>query len=114
MVSPPLPGPVESSPKPAPPAHPSRPRYRLSGRLCWRQLDAEWLVFNSATGALRHADVVDAAVFTLLEAGAATAEELSVTLAAEIGQELPQTHRDGLSDLLDQLELAGFLVADPQ
>jgi len=37
-----------------------------------------------------------------------------MALAAEIGQELPQSHRDGLSDLLDQLELAGFLVADPQ
>lgn len=89
-------------------------RYRLSGPLRWRRLDGEWLVYSTATGALRHADAVDAAVFVLLEAGAATAEGLSAALAAETGQTLSAAHRDGLSDLLDQLELAGFLVAEPQ
>lgn len=86
-------------------------RYVLTGPLRWQALDGEWLVYSTATAALRHADAVDAAVLALLESGPAAADDMAEALAAATDLPLDAQHRAGLTELLRQLADIGFLQA---
>lgn len=70
--------------------------YALTGVLRWRQLDGQWLVHCSASGATLHADPVDAALLEWLSDGPATVTDLAARLAAATDAALPDGTNVGI------------------
>jgi hypothetical protein len=71
-------------------------RYVLTGALWWRNLDGQWLVHFSASGATLTADAVDAALLEWLSDGPTTGKGLASRLAAASGTELPSDTDKGI------------------
>ena len=71
--------------------------------LHWRQLDGEWLVFDSGSGDTHHFDVISAAVLICLEAGAEDPSSLCEVLAEELQLSKSEELSGRIEGLLEQL-----------
>ena len=87
----------------------ANPRYALIGVLEWRELDGDWVVFCSASGALACVDVVGAALLGWLEDGPASAQDLTAKLCEAAGSLLPADADVGVADRLQHWEQAGWV-----
>lgn len=84
-------------------------RYALAGPLRWCEFDGEWVVFCTATGALRCTDQPTAAVLATLEEAPATAAAVAARIVAATEVAVSDEMMVGLVDLLDELQRTGFL-----
>ncbi len=81
----------------------------LSGPLRWHEFDGEWVVFSTATGALRHLDTLTAAVLAILEEAPAPAALVVQQVSATTEVALTDDMVSGIMALLDDLQRCGFL-----
>lgn len=86
--------------------------YVLAGPLRWCDFEGDWVVFCTATGALRYTDQPTAAVLATLEEAPATAAEVAARIAAATGVTVSDEVMVGLGDLLDELQRTGFLECE--
>lgn len=83
--------------------------FTLSGPLRWHEFDGEWVVFSTATGALRHLDTLTAAVLAILEEAPAPAALVAQQVSAATEVALTDDMVSGIMALLDDLQRSGFL-----
>jgi len=83
--------------------------YTLSGPLRWHDFDGEWVVFGTATGALRHLDGLTAAVLAALEDAPATASAVAQRMAEATEVELGNDMVGGIVGLLEELQRNGLV-----
>lgn len=81
----------------------------LLGPLRWHAFDGEWVVFSTATGALRHLDTLTAAVLALLEEAPAPASTVAQQISAATEVALTDEMVFGITALLDDLQRNGFV-----
>ncbi len=84
-------------------------RFILAGPLRWREFDGEWVVFSTATGALRHLDTLTAAVLATVEEAPAPAATVAQQISAATEVALTDEMMSGIVALLDDLQRSGFL-----
>lgn len=83
--------------------------YVLTGPLRWCELDGDWVVYSTATGALRYADKSTAAVLASLEEGVSSAAAIAQRIAALTETDLSEGVELGIGELLDELQRTGFV-----
>ena len=77
--------------------------------LQWRQLDGEWLVFDSGSGDTHHFDLISAAVLMCFEAGAQDLTSLCAALASELQLSNGEDLSGRIEALLEQLLRLGLI-----
>jgi PqqD family protein of HPr-rel-A system len=77
--------------------------------LHWRQLDGEWLVFESGSGDTHHFDLISAAVLICLEAKALDLGGLCEVLAGELQLSNDEDLSARIEALLEQLLKLGLI-----
>ena len=77
--------------------------------LHWRQLDGEWLVFDSGSGDTHRFDVISASVLIRLEAGVQDVISLCEVLAGELQLSNSEDLSGRIEGLLEQLFRLGLI-----
>jgi isoaspartyl peptidase/L-asparaginase-like protein (Ntn-hydrolase superfamily) len=83
--------------------------FSLVGPLLWHEFDGEWVVFSTATSALRHLDTVTAAVLSILEETPTTAATLARQISHSTEVELSAEMMSGIVVLLEELQRGGLV-----
>lgn len=83
--------------------------YAPAGPFRWKEIDGEWVVFCSASGALQVADTVTAVVLASVECSPASVDRLVSEVASATGAATTEELRAGMSVLLDELERIGMV-----
>lgn len=84
-------------------------RFGLSGALCWRSLDDEWVAYSADSGAMSALDAFSAAVLDSVERGAQTADAVAASLVREAELLEEPTIPSQVARVLDQLTVASLL-----
>ena len=77
--------------------------------LHWRQLDSEWLVFDSGSGDTHRFDLLSAAVLMCLEAAPQDVDSLCSVLASELRLSNSDDLSGKIEGLLEQLLRLGLI-----
>jgi PqqD family protein of HPr-rel-A system len=77
--------------------------------LHWRQLDGEWLVFDSGSGDTHRFDVISASVLICFEAGVHDVTGLCEVLAEELQLSKSEDLSGRIEGLLEQLLRLGLI-----
>lgn len=85
---------------------------RLTSPLHWRQLDGQWVVYQSRTGHMAPLDAVSAAVASLLEDGPASMEDLVQRVAEHTELPADAELSGAVLTVLGVLSRAGLVVCD--
>lgn len=83
--------------------------YALTGPLCWRMLDDQWVLFSASAGALLRTDALTAAVCVLLDEGPASVTSLASRVAATMQIEISEVLLARIGDALDELLDSGIV-----
>lgn len=83
--------------------------FTLLGPLRWHEFDGEWVVFSTATGALRHLETLTAAVLAMLEEAPAPAGTVAQRISVATELALTDEMKSGILALLEDLQRSGFL-----